>query len=254
LPPLHFPTEEHARVAGIVAEYAAGLLGVDTVLIVNSCARGCAVAMSDLDMAILVVGDLDERALQADWSKYATSEATIRRFCERSAFSAVHLDFFNGVFAQEIWDDGGGPDDFEIEIGNRIAYAAPLNGAGLQFRDLQNQWLPYYDEQLRRARFAMAKDACLYDLDHVPFYVERNLFLQAFDRLYKAFREFLQTLFISEKTYPIAYNKWLKEQLEMIDEIDLLDPLLQVLSIDDLKGRNLILKAYTLRSLAHSLF
>ena len=47
-------------------------------------------------------------------------------------------------------------------------------------------------------------------------YVERGLYFQSLDRLYNAFREFLQALFIARRTYPIAYNKWIREQVEEI--------------------------------------
>ena len=60
----------------------------------------------------------------------------------------------------------------------------------------------------------MVRDACHYDLEHVPFFVARGLYFQAFDRLYKAFQEFLQALFIARRTYPVAYNKWIREQVE----------------------------------------
>ncbi len=44
----------------------------------------------------------------------------------------------------------------------------------------------------------------------------RGLRFQSFDRLWKAFQEFLQALFISHRTYPIAYDKWVREQVEEI--------------------------------------
>ena len=31
---------------------------------------------------------------------------------------------------------------------------------------------------------------------------------------YKAFREFLQVLFIARRTYPLSYTKWVREQVE----------------------------------------
>jgi hypothetical protein len=34
--------------------------------------------------------------------------------------------------------------------------------------------------------------------------------------LYHAFQEFLQALFIAHRTYPIAYDKWIREQVEDI--------------------------------------
>ena len=64
------------------------------------------------------------------------------------------------------------------------------------------------DPQLRQ------RNICQDDLEHVPFFVARGLYFQAFDRLYKAFQEFLQALFIARRTYPLAYNKWIREQVE----------------------------------------
>ena len=226
-----FPTNDHAVVAEIVADYAARVKDMDTVLVVNSCARGQAVPESDLDMAMLVTGPIDEVALENEWQTYARKNKAIMAFCNRSPFSAVHLDFFNGTFESSDWDDGGGPDDYEIEIGNRVAYATPLHVAGSQFQELQSRWLPYYEEPQRQARLAMALAACRYDLDHVPFFVDRELKLQAFDRLHKAFEEFLQGLFIAERAYPIAYNKWLEYQLTMIGKSELYEPLLSVLRV-----------------------
>jgi hypothetical protein len=78
---------------------------------------------------------------------------------------------------------------------------------------LRATWLPYYPSALQQARLAMVRNACQDDLEHVPFFVARGLYFQAFDRLYKAFQEFLQALFIARRTYPLAYNKWIREQV-----------------------------------------
>ena len=51
---------------------------------------------------------------------------------------------------------------------------------------------------------------------HIPLYVNRGLHFQAFDRFYNAIGEFLQALFIAHRTYPIAYDKWIREQVEEI--------------------------------------
>lgn len=69
---------------------------------------------------------------------------------------------------------------FEIEIGNQICYSALTNDAGIYFKELQNKWLPYYNEDLRLQRFKGIKDACNYDLDHIPFFIKRQLYFQAF--------------------------------------------------------------------------
>ena len=62
----------------------------------------------------------------------------------------------------------------------------------------------------------MVRWYCLNNLHHIPLYVERGLYFQSFDRLYNAYREFLQALFIARRTYPIAYNKWIREEVEEI--------------------------------------
>jgi hypothetical protein len=49
-----FPTKLHQDAAGLIRDYFLALSDVDTVLVVNYCARGKAVPESDLDFAILV--------------------------------------------------------------------------------------------------------------------------------------------------------------------------------------------------------
>lgn len=250
---IEFPTQNHAEVARKVAEYAYRIDGVDTVLVVNSCARAQAVPESDLDMAILMSRPVDEAALEAEWLMHMSSDATLREFSSRSTFSAIHLDFFDGTFMAPIWDDGGGPDDFEIEIGNRVAHAEPLDEGGIVFGQLREKWLPYYETQLRDSRLKMVTHACYYDLEFVPFYVGRGLYLQAFDRLYKAFREYIQALFIAHRTYPLAYNKWLEEQLDWIGKSELFEQLLGILSVSNLRSADVSFKATALREMADDL-
>jgi len=250
---LKFPTPSHAEAAQAVAVYAGTLENVDSVLVVNSCARGVAVAGSDLDMAILLDGEVDEAAMEGAWFEHGLEDAVVVAFRNGGPFRNVHLDFFDGNFEPASWDDGGGPDDFEIEIGNRVAGAVPLEGSGSRFTALQRQWLPYYDEDLRNDRLEMVRSATIHDLDHVPFFFERALYLQAFDRLYKGFQEYLQALFISHRHYPVAYNKWLDEQLQSIGEGELVEPLFDILSVDDLRSRSLLDHADALRELVEAL-
>jgi hypothetical protein len=103
-----------------------------------------------------------------------------------------------------------------LEIGNTLVYTVPLWQRSDYFDSLKAQWLPYYSEVLRQERLAMVRDFCVNNLDHIPLFVERGLYFQSFNRLYDAFREFLQALFISRRTYPIAYDKWIREQVEEI--------------------------------------
>jgi hypothetical protein len=63
-----------------------------------------------------------------------------------------------------------------------VVYSAPLWAAGDYFSRVKESWLPYYGEALRSSRLEMVRSACRYDLGLVPFYVDRGLYFQAFDR------------------------------------------------------------------------
>jgi hypothetical protein len=176
-----------------------------------------------------------------------------RQFEQLGTFARVHLDFFDGQWTPEIWDDGGGPDAFEIEIGNRVAWSAPLWENRKVFADLRTRWLPWYGEELRRQRLKMVTDACLLDFDRIHAYARRGLIFYAFDRLSHAFQEFLQAIFIAHRTYPLAYNKWIREQVEEILGLPALyAELPPVLEIEKLQPEKLIEKAEYLRRLSEN--
>ena len=251
--PLSFPTELHREVADLARDFFLAHAHVDTILVVNSCARGRAVAGSDLDMAVLIVPTAPSQEVQSltlKWQEFMATNLKVHRFRSTGPFNQVHVDVFDGRMAPTVWDDGGGPDTFEIEIGNRVAYAAPLDEAGAYFRHLQSQWLPYYQEELRLSRLAMVREACARDLDAIPFFVGRGLYFQAFDRLYKAFQEFLQALFVARRTYPLAYNKWIREQVaEWLSLPGLYQELPQILSVGSIESAEICHKAKMLRVL-----
>ena len=250
---LGFPTGLHQQAAELAGHFFSARAEVDTVLVVNSCARGLATSDSDVDLAVLVNPDASLETIQgleAAWQALKTEHPLIRQFQAAGRFTQVHLDVFDGRFAPPVWDDGGGPDTFEVEIGNRIAYAAPLDVPGPYFRELQARWLPYYDNDLRQRRLAIVREACVYDLDHVPFLLRRGLCFQAFDRLYKAFQEFLQVLFVARQTYPLAYNKWIREQVAgRLGLSDLYRELPPIIAVRDIESGELSAKADALRAL-----
>jgi len=247
-----FPTPIHEQVAEEVVAFAK-TLPVEAVLLVNSCARGKAIEQSDLDVALLIDPALsasDQQRLDHAWFRHYRSAPIFRLFEQLGPFACVHLDFFDGEWAPEIWDEGGGPDAFEIEIGNRIAWSAPLWENSKMFADLRARWLPYYGEELRRQRLKMVTDACLLDFERIHTYARRGLVFYAFDRLYHAFQEFLQALFIAHRTYPIAYNKWIREQVEeWLGLPELYSELLFVLEVEKLQPEELSGKAEYLRRL-----
>jgi len=120
----------------------------------------------------------------------------------------------------------------------------------LYFQELKQKWLPYYDDELRLVRLSAVQNACNNDLDHIPFLVKRELYFHAFYILTEAFRKYLQAIFILNKTYPIAYNKWIKEQIvKWLNKPRLYPKLLPILSISNIESNEISEKATMLREL-----
>ncbi len=252
-----FPTKLHQDVAELIRDYFLAVPGIDTILVVNSCARGQAMPESDLDFAILTRPNTTRdqiTSIENSWQIYSKTQPVFLRYKKSNQFAHIHLDIIDGNYTPTGLEKGEPIDYFEIEIGNQICYSAPLDNVGLYFRELQNKWLPYYNEDLRLQRFKMVKDACNYDLDHVPFFIRRELYFQAFDILCKAFQEYLQALFIAHKTYPIAYNKWIKEQVvTWLKKPDLYPKLSPILSVSNIESNQTNDKAKILRGLLNNL-
>ncbi|NIQ07750.1 MAG: hypothetical protein GWO20_19150 [Candidatus Korarchaeota archaeon] len=129
----------------------------------------------------------------------------------------------------------------------------PLFERSDYFQRLRDQWLPYYSEDLRHRRLAEKRRYFYNNLDHIPLYAERGLVFAAFHRLYLAYLEFLQALFIKKRTYPISYTKWIEEQLLDILGLSSLFPHVKsLLTIDTLGEDQLKKKAQHLRKLGCS--
>lgn len=248
-----FPTKLHQDTAGLVRDYFLAISNVDTVLVVNSCARGQAVAESDLDFAILVkpgTAATEIKNIYAAWSTYSATQPAFLKYKQSTPFAHLHLDIIDGNYVPAIIEAGEPIDYFEIEIGNQICYSAPMDNAGSYFQELQKKWLPYYNNDLLLQRLKMTSNACNYDLDHIPFFVNRALYFQAFDILCKAFQEYLQVLFIANKTYPIAYNKWISEQVvKWLNKPGLYPKLSPILSVSNIESNEINEKAKMLRGL-----
>ena len=248
-----FPTKLHQDTAELTRDYFLKNSNVDTVLVVNSCARGQAVPESDLDFAILAkpgtpVNEL--KNIHTGWLTYSANQPTVLNYKQLTPFAHLHLDIIDGNYVPAIIEAGEPIDYFEIEIGNQICYSAVMGTAGSYFKELQKKWLPYYNNDLRLQRLAMTRNACNYDLDHIPFFIKRGLYFQAFDILCKAFQEYLQALFIANKTYPIAYNKWIREQVvKWLNKPTLYPKLSPILSVCNIESKEVNEKAKMLREL-----
>ena len=214
-----YPTPAHERAAQAVVAVFSGLTGSEAVILTGSCARGKATRDSCLDIVVLACSEIDRkgrRALEAQWERAYQTDVAFAELRSAGRYSHVDLEITDGRFVEHPRGWTSGPDPFELQIGNTVAYAVPLWQRGDEFLRLRAKWQPYYDEECSTRRLAAAVGFAQNNLDHVPLYVGRCLYFQAFHRLYHAFQEFLQALFIARRTYPIAYDKWIREQVQEI--------------------------------------
>jgi predicted nucleotidyltransferase len=242
-----YPTTQHENAATHIVEFFGNRKSVDAVLLFCSCARGKATADSCLDIAVLVPEFMDKSDLESltrEWEERDRIDKELIALRQAGRYSEVHLDIIRGEFTPRDQDWGGAQDSFELEIGNYLAYSVPLWSTGEHLRELTSKWMPYYPDDLQRHRLNMVRKNCLNDLHHIPLYKTRGLHFQCFDRLYSAYKEFLQAAFISRRRYPIAYNKWIREQCEEILEITgLYDTLVHLLELRSLESDEIVEKA-----------
>lgn len=248
-----YPTPQHRQAAEAITCFFAEQGAFEAVLLVNSCARGKASPDSCLDVNVLARPEIlaENRAKFEDaWEAFYRTDNVFKRLEGAGKYSEVHLDILDGQFNPVLRDWTGGPDSFELEIGNALAYSVALWEGGDYYKQLKEQWLPYYDSSLRRQRLDTVRRFCFNNLDHISLYVERGLYFQSFDRLYSAYREFLQALFISRRTYPIAYDKWIREQIvDILSLPALYKELVRLFEISNFESAELVAKAETLRNL-----
>jgi len=214
-----YPTVEHGKASEAVVDFFSKCSDIEAVILKGSCARGKASRDSCVDIAVLLQPKVFSKRkddLEQKWNKFYESTEIFKSLQKVGKYADVHLDFIDGNFRPKPRSWTSGPDEFELEIGNSLVYTVPLLVHSDYFSQLKAKWLPYYDEKLRGERLDMVCRYCRNNLDHIPLYVNRVLYFQSFHRLYDAFREFLQALFISRRTYPIAYDKWIREQIEDI--------------------------------------
>ena len=242
-----YPTEAHARAADEVVGFFADDPRTDAVLLTNSCARGKATPDSCLDIQVLAYGP-DQ--LQHEWDSYAASSPAIAALSSVGRFSELHLDVGAGVFEIAPAVDEGSLDMLEVGVGNLLVYAVPLWSTGSRLGELRAEWLPFYGDELRRDRLAAVVEYALDDLAHIEPYLARGIYFQSFARLYRAFQGFLMSLHIARRTYPIAYDKWIREQVvENLGLPELYPRLPHILEVSRLESRELETNAAELRAL-----
>jgi hypothetical protein len=248
-----YPTPEHRRAAEDITDYFVSRYSIDAVLLVNSCARAKATRDSCLDIVTLArpgAGRSSFEELESGWNAFEKSSQAVQDLYRAGKYSVVHPDFVSGVFIPGEQAEAAGPDDFELQVGNFLAYSVPLWQGSDYYDQLKRQWLPYYDEDLRRKRLERVRWFCFNNLHHIPPYIDRKLYFQSFDRLYNAYQEFLQALFIARRTYPIAYNKWIHEQIvEILGLPELYEQLSHLFEIRNFESTEIADKALQVEKL-----
>ncbi|MAT99817.1 MAG: hypothetical protein CL608_21970 [Anaerolineaceae bacterium] len=211
-----YPTPAHEKATRAIVSYFQQLPETEAVLLVNSCARGQATSDSCLDVLVLVTPQTlaqQGQQLNDSWQTFYKTDPNFAALAQAGRFAEVHLDIEDGRYTPTPRTIDEPADGFELAVGNHMAYSIILwerNGYATQLRQ---QWLPYYAQPLRQERLVQIQNACRHHLDHIPLYARRELYFAAFDRLYTSFQLFMQALFIAHNTYPIAYNKWIREQV-----------------------------------------
>jgi len=249
-----YPSGTHEEASHAVLEHFRGQPQVKAILLTNSCARGKATRDSCLDMLIVLphgLGADETHDIERRWKEYRAREPVFAALERVGRFSEIDLEFGNAAVHHSTFHHGWttGPDHFELEIGNTFAYSLILWEADSSFRALRDSWLPYYDESLRITRLAEVRRYFQNNLDHVEPYVGRGLYFAAHKRIFNAFGELLQALFIARKIYPIAYDKHVREQVvEMLGLESLYRELTGVFEIGSFESRELVEKS---RLLAH---
>lgn len=253
-----YPSTGHETASMEIVDFFSRKEGVEAVILYGSCARGKASKDSCLDILVLVTPEKYpsvQRELEEQWKDFHESEEVFKILLQVGRYSHVDLNFIDGQFQPQPRDWTSGPDEFELEIGNALVHSVPLWERGGYYKELKEKWLPYYDENLRKERLAEVRKYCLNNLDHIPLFVDRGLYFQAFNRFYDAFREFLQGIFISRRIYPIAYDKWIREQIEDILGLpELFQQLKGFLEVKRLDSQELAQKAGELEGLLEEHF
>ncbi|NKB69274.1 MAG: hypothetical protein GKR89_19565 [Candidatus Latescibacteria bacterium] len=185
--------------------------------------------------------------LRKEWEIFYQCTPVFADLGDFGTFTHVDISFTDGCFAPQARGIFSGPDAFELDIGNFIVYARPLWEGGPYFQELRGQWLPYYGETLRRQRLQVAIKYARNNLDHVSLYVDRGLYFQAHKRLYLSVQDFLFGLFVAQRCYPVAYDKWIHDQfINILDLPDLYRRLVALFEIGRLESDELAEKAQVL--------
>ncbi|MCL5010624.1 MAG: hypothetical protein M1127_00190 [Patescibacteria group bacterium] len=242
-----FPTNFHKKTFNLAVEFLKTEKDVLALSLTGACAREEGSYDSDIDLEIFTKNiDTGKTILE----KFDEFKSTLGTSSEVGKY--FDIDLCIGLAdikpIKRSWTDG--PDNFELEIGNRFAYSQLIFERDDYFTKAKAKYFPYYDENLRQEKLKETIKFCENNIGHIEPYIRRGLYFQAFKRLYDASKEFLQALFIHKKIYPIAYDKWVKKQIvEILQLPELYKDFVSLYEISNLESDELMSKGEKLHNL-----
>jgi len=252
-----FPTTRHERACESVIDHLASDRRISALLLTCSCARGQASPQSCVDMTVLVRPEHHRQFVAETWpliEQFILEDGACQALQASVPFDGIDIGLSSGQFRPGPHGYATGPDGYEVEIGNTLAWVHPLLRRGSYLAELQSRYLPYYDDGLAQRRLETALAFAHNNLDHVMATARRGLYIQAHKRLVNTVYEFLQALFISRRIYPITYDKWVREQLvDILQEPALYDLVMETLAIPALNERAFGQRVDALRQALESL-
>jgi predicted nucleotidyltransferase len=219
---LKYPHEGYKKVLVGLVEYFKKYPGVYAIVLTGSLARGKAVKGSCIDLCIF----LSKRQFDALPSTIASRTKAYARLKGQICYYEGEVEggiMFEDVRVDISFSDGKfNPsydnsfditrDEFETTIGNLFAYSMLLYERDTRYQQLKRKYLPFYDDDLRKARLDGTAKEFKYKIWKTRWLAKRGEYLAALETLLEAQQIFLQHLFIKKRKYPIDYLKWIKEQ------------------------------------------
>ena len=260
LPNLKYPSDNYEDILSRMVKYFQKYRGVYAIVLTGSLARGKAVKGSCIDLFIF----LEKAQLKALASTTRSRADAYSRLGGQICYYQNELEGgieFGEVRVDVNFTDGKFTpshsnsyditrDEFETTIGNLFVYSVALYEKGQKYHRIRQKYLPFYGDDLRRARLAGTSEEFQYKIWKTRWLAERGEYFAAVDSLLEAHRIFLQHLFIKERKYPIDYVKWIKEQCsEILRMPNLYQELVSVIDGIELKQETIVRKSRLLEKM-----
>lgn len=247
---LNLPTETHKKTVKLVKEFLEAEEACKALTICGSVARNKGSYDSDLDFVAFFEPGFDYEEIINSANELIKKEIHDSKPSDVGIFFGIDIHPHTGEveIPDRHWTSG--PDSYETDIGNIFVYCSVVFDKDDFYKNAKEKFVPYYDEELRKERLKEVLNYCRNNVWHIEPYVKRELYFQSFKRLIDATREFMQALFISRKVYPIAYDKWVKEQfVDILGEPELYDEFVKLYEVGKLESDELVDKGNRLLEL-----